>query len=271
MGGADRLRGARPVAPPPHPRQGVHPPYTAFARIYNRWCAELDPGRWGRYNVALARRHGFVGGRVLDLGCGTGLSTRPWARIAEAVTGVDRSTSMLRLARHLGGRPSNVRYLKADITAPGLLRGQTFGVVLANFDVVNYQTRERSLLRLFRNARRLLTPAGCFLFDAVTEHAYRRLLNGVPVFQRLPGGAVLLEGRYRKRPGLWHGEITLLLAERDGHYRAAVERHDQRYYSPARLRTLLRAAGFALCHFYATPTFRPPGPRAERVTVVARP
>ncbi|MGH7407999.1 MAG: class I SAM-dependent DNA methyltransferase [Candidatus Methylomirabilales bacterium] len=265
------MRAARPVASPPHPRQGVHSPYTAFARIYDRWCAELDPGRWGRYNVALARRHGFAGGRVLDLGCGTGLSTRPWARIAEAVTGVDRSTAMLRLARPRRSRARNIRYLKADITAPGLLRGETFGVVLANFDVVNYQTRERSLLHLFRNARRLLTPAGCFLFDAVTEHAYRWLLNGVPVVQRLPGGAVFLEGRYRKRPGLWHGEITVLLAQRDGHYRGAVERHDQRYYSPARLRTLLRAAGFARCQLYATFTFRPPGPRAERVTVVARP
>ena len=249
----------------------IRPPYTAFARIYDRWCADLDPVRWGRYNVALARRHGFAGGRVLDLGCGTGLSTRPWARIAEAVTGVDRSTAMLRLARPRRGRARNVRYLRADITAPGLLRGETFGVVLANFDVVNYQTRERSLLRLFRNARRLLTPAGCFLFDAVTEHAYRRLLNGVPVFQRLPGGAVLLEGRYRKRPGHWQGEITLLLAGRDGHYRALVERHHQRYYSSARLRTLLRAAGFARCHLYGTLTFRPPGLRTERVTVVAHP
>ena len=246
-------------------------PYTAFARVYDRWCADLEPARWGRYNVALARRHGFTGGRILDLGCGTGLSTRPWARIAEAVIGVDCSTSMLRLARLLRGRAHNVRYLKADITAPGLFRGESFEVVLANYDVVNYQTRERSLLRLFRNARRLLTPAGCFLFDAVTEHAYRQLLNGIPVFQRLPGGALLLEGRYRARPGLWQGEITLLLAERDGHYRAAVERHRQRYYSPAHLRTLLRGAGFARCHLYATLTFRPPGPRTERVTVVARP
>jgi len=246
-------------------------PYTAFARVYDRWCADLEPARWGRYNVALARRHGFTGGRILDLGCGTGLSTRPWARIAEAVTGVDRSTAMLRLARLRRGRARNVRYLRADITAPGLLRGEAFGVVLANFDVVNYQTRERSLLRLFRNARRLLTPTGCFLFDAVTEHAYRRVLNGVPVFQPLPAGPVILEGRYQKRAGLWRGEITVLLAGRDGSYRALVERHDQRYYSPARLRRLLRAAGFARCHLYATLTFRPPGPRTERVTVVARP
>lgn len=245
------------------------PPYTAFARVYDRWCADLDPARWARYNLALARRHGFTGGRVLDLGCGTGLSTRPWARVAETVLGVDRSPEMLRLARRR--RPRNVRYLQADITAPGLLRGETFQVVLANFDVLNYQTRLRNLVCLFRNARRLLAPAGCFLFDAVTEHAYHRVLNGVPVFQPLPAGPVILEGRYQERAGLWRGEITVLLDGRDGSYRALVERHDQRYYSPARLRRLLRAAGFARCHLYATLTIRPPGPRAERMTMVACP
>lgn len=245
------------------------PPYTAFARVYDRWCADLDPARWARYNLALARRHGFTGGRVLDLGCGTGLSTRPWARVAETVLGVDRSAEMLRRARRR--RPRNVRFLQADIAAPGLLRGETFQVVLANFDVVNYQTRLRNLLCLFRNVRRLLAPVGCFLFDAVTEHAYRRVLHGVPVFQPLPAGLVILEGRYRERAGLWRGEMTVLLDGRDGSCRALVERHDQRYYSPARLRRLLRAAGFARCHLYATLTIRPPGPRAERLTVVACP
>jgi len=273
MVGAGSHRASRPGRGAGRKSTGglLHPAYTAFARIYDRWCADLDPPRWGRYNVALARRHGFTAGRVLDLGCGTGLSTRPWAGIAETVTGVDRSPTMLRLARRLGGGAHRIRYLRADITTPGLLRGETFGVVLATFDVVNYQTREQSLLRLFRNARRLLEPAGCFIFDAVTQHAYRRLLNGIPVFQRVPGGAVLLEGRYREGSASWRGSVTILLAGRDGHYRALVERHHQRHYTPARLRALLRAAGFARCHVYATLLFRPPGPRTERVTVVALP
>ncbi|MBI2081226.1 MAG: class I SAM-dependent methyltransferase [candidate division NC10 bacterium] len=246
------------------------PAYTAFAAVYDRWCADVDPARWGRYNVALARRHGFSGGRVLDLGCGTGLSTRPWVGVGDAVLGVDRSPQMLRLARRSVGRRRGVRFLRADITAPGLLRGQTFALVQANFDVINCQTREHRLLRLFRNARRLLAPGGCFLFDVVTAHAYRRLLNGVSVFQRVPGGALVLEGRYREPPGLWQGTVTFLAAGRDGHYRAAEERHRQRHYSPSRLRALLRAAGFSRCHLYATLTFRSPGPGTERLTVVAR-
>lgn len=246
------------------------PAYTTFAAVYDRWCADLDPARWGRYNVALARRHGFSGGRVLDLGCGTGLSARPWVGVGDAVLGVDRSPQMLQMARRAADRRRGIRFLRADITIPGLLRGQAFALVQANFDIINCQIQEHRLLRLFRNARRLLAPGGCFLFDVVTAHAYRRLLNGVPVFQRVPGSAIVLEGRYRELAGLWEGAITFLTAGRDGHYRAVVERHRQRYYSPSRLRALLRTAGFSRCHLYATLTFRSPGPRAERLTVVAR-
>ncbi len=38
-------------------------------------------------------------GTVVDLGCGTGLSTFLWARIADRVIGVDPSADMLSVAR----------------------------------------------------------------------------------------------------------------------------------------------------------------------------
>lgn len=46
---------------------------------------------------------------ILDLGCGTGLSTRPWARFAGTVIGIDPSEEMLGLAR-TKDHFSNIRY-----------------------------------------------------------------------------------------------------------------------------------------------------------------
>lgn len=46
---------------------------------------------------------------VVDLGCGTGLSTRPWASFAEKVVGVDPSPDMLREAQEKT-RESNVTF-----------------------------------------------------------------------------------------------------------------------------------------------------------------
>jgi ubiquinone/menaquinone biosynthesis C-methylase UbiE len=36
---------------------------------------------------------------VIDLGCGTGLSTRPWAKLAQKVIGIDPSEDMLKIAQ----------------------------------------------------------------------------------------------------------------------------------------------------------------------------
>src|SRR6266540_5510528 len=49
---------------------------------------------------------------VVDLGAGTGLSTRVWAECAEAVVGVEPNAAMVARAR-LATAASNVRYVEA--------------------------------------------------------------------------------------------------------------------------------------------------------------
>jgi SAM-dependent methyltransferase len=57
--------------------------------------------------------------RVVDLGCGTGLSTRIWAAHAVEVVGIDRSEPMLAEARESTHEP-NVHYLRGDAANTGL-------------------------------------------------------------------------------------------------------------------------------------------------------
>lgn len=62
------------------------------------------------------------GGRpklVVDLGSGTGLSTRPWADVAEAVVGVEPNVAMRRFAER-ATPVENVRYLETSAYATGL-------------------------------------------------------------------------------------------------------------------------------------------------------
>lgn len=49
-------------------------------------------------------------GLVVDLGCGTGLSTRPWAEFSDHVVGIDPSDEMLDIARQMP--IANVTYRK---------------------------------------------------------------------------------------------------------------------------------------------------------------
>ena len=69
--------------------------------------------------VAGAERPGLV----VDLGCGTGLSTRAWADRAERIVGVEANPRMVERARVATGRP-NVRYLEAFAASTGLSEGE---------------------------------------------------------------------------------------------------------------------------------------------------
>jgi SAM-dependent methyltransferase len=60
--------------------------------------------------VELLHARGRAVDRALDVGCGTGLSTRPLTAIARTVVGVDASNDMLRLAGHTEG----VSYVLGD-------------------------------------------------------------------------------------------------------------------------------------------------------------
>jgi SAM-dependent methyltransferase len=49
-------------------------------------------------------------GLVVDVGCGTGLSTRPWAAHADRVIGIEPNPHMVRVARQRGWTAANVSY-----------------------------------------------------------------------------------------------------------------------------------------------------------------
>lgn len=99
--------------------------------------------------------------RILDLGCGFGKSTRPFAQqFAQAqVTATDLSMPCLKLAQHLDAEENiaTVRYLQADACATGLAN--------ASYDLVTstmllHELPTAHLSELFVQAHRLLEPGG---------------------------------------------------------------------------------------------------------------
>jgi SAM-dependent methyltransferase len=107
---------------------------------------------------------------ILDLGCGTGGHALPLARRGYAVTGVDRSETMLAEARRkaqtldLDFGLRLLDFLAGDIRTLDL--GRVFDAVIAMFAVISYQTSNEDLQAALRTARRHLQPGGLFVFDA---------------------------------------------------------------------------------------------------------
>lgn len=122
---------------------------------------------WERYDAATADHHArlfevldlSVDDRVLDIGCGNGLTTRDAARAATAgrAHGIDLSTRMLERARELSEREglSNTTFEKGDAQVHPF-DAEAFDVAMSKFTAMFFSDQTAA----FANIGRALRPGG---------------------------------------------------------------------------------------------------------------
>ncbi len=118
-----------------------------------------------------------AGGRVLELGCGTGRLSLPLARGGASLVGVDRSASMLARAAKRGRAPgwnrkkrqgSGLWLVRADIRALPFAAGE-FNTVLAPYGMLQSLLLERDLAATLGSVAHVLEPGGLFGIDLVPD------------------------------------------------------------------------------------------------------
>ncbi|HEV7616151.1 MAG TPA: class I SAM-dependent methyltransferase [Solirubrobacterales bacterium] len=114
-------------------------------------------------------KRGLRGGRVLDVGCGTGRAFEPLLSRGWEVVGCDLTPAMLAEARRKFG--DAVPLHVADLRELPVL-GE-FDLVLALNDVINYLTGDGDLERAFAGMRSNLVAGGLALFDANSLSLFR--------------------------------------------------------------------------------------------------
>ena len=158
-------------------------PYAALAPVYDGMSR--DPairrfyGLWREALLAAAKQRRVTGSVLVDLACGTGNSTIPWARKRGwTVIGVDRSAAMLREARR---KSREVRWVRQDAVSLSLDVQADF--VTCHFDALNHILDDRDLQRAFRRVAATLRPGGLFQFDLNTAHMLRWLHGREKLFR----------------------------------------------------------------------------------------
>lgn len=152
-------RGTRP--------EGWHG-WDQYAKFYDwenrRTAGRRDVRFWERF--ALQR-----GGRVLELGFGTGRVGVPLARAGVEIVGVDRSPQMLAYARRRLRRlrtPHAAALVRGDIrTLP--FADRAFSVVLAPYGILQSLLSDRDLAATLRACARVLPPGGWLGVDLVPD------------------------------------------------------------------------------------------------------
>jgi SAM-dependent methyltransferase len=107
-------------------------------------------------DLLLSRAAPKPGEFVLDVGCGTGTTARPFAEAGAFVTGIDISVPMLSVARARGGK---ITYLEADAQTYDFGH-RKFDLMVSRFGVMFFSDP----VAAFKNLRRALVETGRMAF-----------------------------------------------------------------------------------------------------------
>lgn len=149
--------------------------YDRLAPAYDEFNADNSYEQWlGEVLLPEMEKVGLRrgGGRVLDIGCGTGRAFPPFLKRGWSISGCDVSQEMVNLAGEKFGAQAAVDSLwQADIRDLQQA-GPPFDLVLALNDVVNYLTEDGDLERAFAGMQANRSAGGLVCFDANSLDLY---------------------------------------------------------------------------------------------------
>jgi len=191
---------------------------------------------------------------ILDIGCGTGNHAFPFAKRGYEVTGVDRSSHMLTLARS-----KLAQFDSPPQTLPSLLQGDLrslslaheFDAMLMMFAVLGYQQTNDDVLAALKTVRRHLKPGGLFIADVWYGPAVLAIRPGdrVRIFPTENGKVIrIASGSLDTRHHLATVEYYILHLQDLSVVSETTETHHMRYFFPEELAFFMNQANLNLVH-----------------------
>lgn len=225
--------------------------YEPLAAYYDDLTAGYGHDRWVSALAGVLTARGLRGRTLLDVACGTGKSTLPWAERGYAVSACDVSPAMVARARQRLGPGAEV--FIADMRAlPGSRR---YDLVTCLDDSINYLLNDADLRRAFASMALALRPDGVLLFDCNSFLIYRERFCdswesevGAHRFrwQGMPEGELEPGARFSAK-------LEVLSSGREGVPLASTV-HRQRHHPPPSVRRALAATGLSLLAVFGQST-----------------
>lgn len=240
--------------------------YTVFAEVYDQFMDNIPYEEWSDYLAGLLEEYGVRHGLIAELGCGTGSLTVELSQKGYDMIGIDNSEEMLSIARVKSD--DRILYLLQDMREFELYG--TVRAVISICDSMNYILMEEDLLKVFSLVNKYLDAGGIFIFDLNTEYKYRTVLADSVIAENREAASFIWENCYYEDEKINEYIMTFFLREENGLYRKYEEVHDQKAYTVDQVTGLLRKAGMEFIAAYDAFTRNAPGPKSERIYIVAR-
>jgi ubiquinone/menaquinone biosynthesis C-methylase UbiE len=234
-----------------------------FSDFYLRVHASAEPRDEARLQAVAAAGLARCpeGGALLDVACGFGRHAVPLAAAGYAVTGVDRSRSLLEEARRRAGGPSPV-FVEADYRELPFADG-SFDAALNLYTSLGYLGDEEDT-RVLGEIARVLRPGGRLVVETMHRDLLVRDFTETE-WSLLGAGRLLLEQRTFD-PASGVTQTTQTLIDKDGARDSRT--FEARVYTATELVHMLRAAGFVKTMCFGDLDGAPFG-TATRLVIVA--
>lgn len=188
-----------------------------------------------------------VGGRVLEIGAGTGRVTAFLARRGVPVVGLEPSARMIERGRERAGRDKlQLEFVQGD--ARNFRLDEQFPLIIAPFNALMHLYTPNDQLDAMQNIRAHLAPGGQFVFDLYVPRfgKMNTLRHEGETFYAASGTRtdVFLVQRRDKIKQLITTEYFADTVHEGGALTRATYTLTQRYYNRYEVEWLLRCAGF---------------------------
>jgi len=193
------------------------------------------------------RDHGIATGKLLDLGCGTGVHAIEFARRGWDVAGVDLSADMIASANARAAQAGlAIPFRQGDACEVGAETG--FDAVVSLFHVASYQNDRDRLEALFQTAHAALKAGGVFFFDYWYGGAVlaQGVETRVKVIEQPPLRLTrIAQSEHDERNATVRVNYTLFCEDTErSTIRRVDETHRMRYWFPFEVEASLRNSGF---------------------------
>jgi predicted TPR repeat methyltransferase len=217
--------------------------YDVLASIYDRagmgnFAKTMTPRL-----LNFAQQNEWIGRRILDLGCGTGVSTSFFSMQGLNVIGVDRSLAMLDQTRErLESQSISAHLVEQDIRE---LEGVGPVDLVIAIDVLNELESLRDLETIFARAYSVLSPGRMFIFDLKTmEGLVSAGLNGDTILYNAPDMAVFTHDEFDYERQTLNTTFHTFQRDQDAVWSRQVAERLQRAFPVQAIATLLRRQNF---------------------------
>ncbi len=242
--------------------------YTGFAEIYDQIMCSVDYEAWADYIEQLLGRFAKKPSSLVDLACGTGSSTLPFARRGYRTAGVDISAAMLERARCKAAQNGlRVAFYEQDLCRLDL--PEKYDLALLFQDGFNYILSKEKLARAIRQVYHALNPSSLFIFDLTRPGMRSGKEKNSICFAEQEDFALILKSNYSSRNDLWSAMLTVFQQTESQLYRKFQEKHYEKDYDPDLIARLLRETGFTLRAIHPSFSIEPAAGSEQKLTFVA--